>query len=377
MKALRGPIGRVTTPWDVVLMIALATWAVIESLANDSAPHPTLRATFAAATLLSIAFRRTVPVMASVLFAVGMAAESLALEAPDEIGVILGLVVVSFSVSAHAPLRESLIGAALLSLSLAVTIAVDPSDSNANILPSMLLFIILPMAVGVTVNRRQRDIAALTLETEALSRDAETAVEAERRRIARELHDVVSHAVTLIAIQAEAGQSIFDSNPESAKKSLQAIGDVSREALDELARLLRLLRDDESRDADDVGLHRLPTLVEGARAAGLTINVTKTGTPRALPRDADHCAYRVVQEGLTNALRHSSGVKVSVTVNYEPQLVSLDIDSSGKRHQSEYGGTGRGLVGLRERVLALGGELESDRGSPGHFGLHATIPAPS
>lgn len=355
-------------------MIALASWAVGESLLNDSAPHPPIRAAMAAVSLLSIAVRRFVPMFAVALFAFGMAAESLILEAPDEVAVLLGLAVLSFSVCTYKPVREALVGAVILSLSLAVAIAVDPSDNNANIIPSMFLFVVLPGALGVTVYRRQQGIVELTREAEQKTREAAVAVDVERRRIARELHDVVSHAVTLIAIQAEAGQAVFELEPEQARGALHAIGDVSREALTELDRLLKLLRADVSGPVEDVGLHRLSALVEGTRAAGLGVTVSQTGTSRSLPPEVDHCAYRVIQEGLTNALRYSSGATVSIVITYEVGCLRLEIDSIGLQHRSGYGGSGRGLAGLRERVTDLGGKLESDLGPGGHFGVKAMIP---
>jgi len=368
---------RVTTPWDVTLALALVIGAVAETLVVTSAPDPGARAALAAVTLTGLAVRRRLPVTMTAVVSFGMATESLFLEAPDEMAVLLGLVVASYSVAAHAPLREALTGAALLSMGLAVTIAVDPSDSKSNIVPSLLLFIVLPVLAGISVYRRKRDIAVLQLEAAALIREADAAVDAERRRIARELHDVVSHAVTLIAVQAEAGQAVLDRDIEAARKSLASIGDVSREALDELGRLLALLRDEESTNQTEAGLARMSALVKGARAAGLTVTIHEEGVRRPLPPAADHCAYRVVQEGLTNALRHASGAKVNVLCSYDTDEVRIRVDSEGKRHSSAYGGTGRGLVGLRERVLGLGGSLEADPTPGGNFGLRATLPAPT
>ena len=343
-----------TTPWDVALMLFLTTYAVIETLTVTEAPMPAVRAMLAAATMFGLAFRRKLPLIASGMVAFGVVAESV-LEPADELAVLLGVIIAAFSVAAYAPRREALIGASLLSMAIAAAISVDPSDSAANICPTLMLFVVIPVGLGMTLHRRQQEVAVLQLETEALAREADAAVDVERRRIARELHDVVSHAVTLIAVQAEAGQAVIDRDPEAARRSLTAIGAVSREALAELGRLLTLLRDEESSEQAESGMDRLPALVEGARAAGLTVAVDEEGVRRPLPPAADHCAYRVVQEGLTNALRHASGAKVSVLVRYDEAWISLQIDTTGKRHSSAYGGTGRGLAGLRERVLSLGG----------------------
>lgn len=356
-------------------MLGFAGFAVFETLTVTEAPMPELRAAMAAATMFGLTFRRRLPLSAAAIVAVGMMTEAVFLESADEVSVLLGVVVAAFSVAAYAPLRDAIIGAALLSMAIATAISADPSDSTSNIVPTLLLFVVVPGVLGITVHQRQREVAVLQLETEALTREADAAVDAERRRIARELHDVVSHAVTLIAVQAEAGQAVIDRDPDAARRSLASIGEVSREALDELGRLLALLRDQDSDAPAEAGMARLPALVEGARAAGLTVIVREDGVRRPLPPAADHCAYRVVQEGLTNALRHASGVKVTVRLSYDVDVIRLQVDSSGRKHTSAYGGTGRGLAGLRERVLGLGGTLEADPTPAGDFGLRATLPA--
>lgn len=373
MRAVVERVRGLTTPLDAVLALVIGSAAVVETLGNADAPHPELRALVAAVAASSLALRRTLPTSAAALFGAAMATESLALESPDEAGVLLACLVVSYSVAVHAPRREAALGGLLLVMSLAITIAYDPSDSVSNIPLSALLFIGLPFGLGTIVRRRQQDIAALTLETESLAREADSAVEAERRRIARELHDVVSHAVTLIAVQAEAGQTLIDDDPAAAKQSLNAIGQVSREALDELARLLTVLRDDPG-VGDEPGLDRLSSLVDGARAAGLVVTVSQDGRPDRMDAAVDACAFRVVQEGLTNALRHSGNAKVDLHIAHGPELV-VTIRSTGRRpHTSAYGGTGRGLGGLRERVATLGGTIETGGRADGTFELSATIP---
>ena len=375
MQSLRTLARKVTTPWDVALMLGFVAFAVTETLAVTDGPARTFRAALVAATMVGIAFRRKRPLTGAAVVSFGLATGALLREPVDVVALIAAVVLAAFSVAAHAPQRDMRVGAALLAMGVTVAVATDPSDSPWNVVPTLLLFVVVPLVLGITVHRRQQEVAVLQLETEALTREADAAVDVERRRIARELHDVVSHAVTLIAVQAEAGQAVIDHDPEAARRSLTAIGAVSREALAELDRLLALRRDEESGDQPESGMARLPALVEGARAAGLTVAVDEEGVRRPLPPAADHCAYRVVQEGLTNALRHASGAKVSVLIRYDDAGIRLQIDSTGKRHSSAYGGTGRGLVGLRERVLGLGGTLEADPTPAGDFGLRASLPA--
>jgi len=363
---------RVLPPVDVALAALLAIAAVVETLSNDSAPDPVLRATLAGLTLLPLAVRRTMPAVSAALFAAGMATESFVTEAPDELAVLVGCLIAAYSVAVHAPLREAVLGGALLSMAVAIAIALDPSDSVSNIPPSVLMFVGIPFGVGLLMRRRQQRIAALTLETEALARAADAAVDVERRRIARELHDVVSHAVTLISVQAEAGRSVIDTDPAAAGRSLEAIGQVSREALAELGRLLAVLHEEEA--VDESGLANLVSLVEGVRAAGLQVNVDFVA-PGPLDPAVDRCAYRVVQEGLTNALRHTSAATVQVVVAREPEQLQVTVTSEGRGHTSSYGGSGRGLAGLRERVATLGGTFEASASGTGRFTVQAVLPA--
>lgn len=363
---------RLTTPVDALLALLFVVATVVESLANDAAPYPVVRAVLGGAAASSVALRRTHPTFAAVLLGALMAIETWTTESPDEVGVLFSAIVVAYSVGAYAPTREAFLGAMILTLSISVTIAADPSDSVSNIPPTILLFVGLPVALGVAMRRRHQDIEALTLETEALAAEAAQAVATERRRIARELHDVVSHAVTLIAVQAEAGQSVIDSDPAGARRSLESIGQVSREALDELARLLAVL--DEQGPLADAGLARLPALVAGVQATGLDVELADSGAASPLSPDVDRCAYRVVQEALTNALRHTAGGRVDVRVTRSAGALDVEVRSEGRPHTSSYGGTGRGLAGLRERVQSLGGTFDTGT-SDDAFVVRAVLPA--
>ena len=186
---------------------------------------------------------------------------------------------VRYAVGAHDARRESFLGAALVDVSLSLSIATDPSDSVSNIAPTILLFVALPFGLGGAMRKRQQDIATLTLEAAALQARADAAIDAERRRIARELHDVVSHAVTLIAVQAEAGQAVLDTDPVSARRSLAAIGQVGRAALDELARLLAVL-DEHSAAAESSLTPSLRSLPK-CRPPAL-VSTSTTAPPREL-----------------------------------------------------------------------------------------------
>jgi signal transduction histidine kinase len=365
-------LGRLTTPFDAALAGSLAVGAGAETWANGG--HlATVRVVLAVATALALLPRRRLPVLSAGLIAAGMTLESLVSESPDEIGVLLAVLVSAFSVGAETEVRRAVLGLGLLAVSLTIVIAVDPSDSPSNIPPTLVLFLGLPGGLGVAFRRRDRALVRLALDNEALQRRAQEAVDDERRRMARELHDVVSHAVTLIAVQAEAGQAVLDEDPAAARRTLASIGDTSRDALAELHSLVALLREPDG-DETLQGLDRLPALVEGVRAAGVPVHVAETGVRGDLSPAVNQAAYRLVQEALTNALRHSRRPDVVVALSSTPDSLGVRVTSRGPRHQSAYGGTGSGLDGLRQRVLALGGTFEAGPLSDDGYELCAELP---
>jgi signal transduction histidine kinase len=374
MQIPRTWLRRVTSPRDVALVLFLITAAIVE-IASAPASSPVARSAYAVAAIAGLLVRRTFPLVAVGLVSIALVAESLLLESPEEVGILLAVIVSAFSLAAYSPARDTMTGTVLVSMAVAVAVATDPSDSISNILPTLLLFVALPVGLGLTVHRRQRDLAALRLAAVASSDEAAEAVEAERRRIARELHDVVSHAVTLVAVQAEAGQSVIRNDPVAAERSLAAIADASRDALIELDRMLHVLRDaDGARIETEAGLERMPALVEGARSAGLSVQVVTEGESRPLPPGAEACAFRVVQEGLTNALRHAPGSTVRVRLEHSSAGLGIAVETTGRRRASSYGGGGRGLAGLRERVVSLGGSLETATEQNGDFTLRVSLP---
>lgn len=359
---------------DAALTVLLIG-VVVAELVVDSTPSAAVHVAYAVVTILGLLVRRTHPLVAVGVVAAGLTAQSLLFESPEATGVLLAVIVAGFSLAAYSPTRDTVTGTVLLCMAVATAIATDPSDSVSNVAPTLLLFVALPVGLGLTVRRRHLDLETLRLESLAREEQAAEAVEAERRRIARELHDVVSHAVTLVAVQSEAGQAVIERDPEAARRSLEAIGDASREALVELDRMLHVLRDPE-RDqvAREAGLERIPALVDGARSAGLAVEVVSGGRPSALPPETEACAFRVVQEGLTNALRHAPGSRVRISMQHSDAGLDVAVESTGRRRASSYGGSGRGLAGLRERVVSLGGALETLAEDNGDFTLRVSLP---
>lgn len=358
---------------DAALAAALAVLAAVETLLTvDVLPGP--RAGLEALSVLGLLVRTTYPGLACLWVAAGVLLETVALDSPDAVGVLLAVVVAAYSAFAHAPVRRALPGVVVLAAAVTVSVRLDSSGTGDDVVATLLLFFLVPCGLGWGVRARSERIRLLERERLVLEREAATAAAgaatAERRRIARELHDVVSHAVTLVAVQAEAGQAVLEADPDAARRALAAIGTASREALDELHRMLGLLEGEPGGG----GLARLPGLVDGARSAGLALSVTTSGVARALPDDVDHCAFRVLQEGVTNALRHAAEPRADLVVAHSDSAVEVVVRSTGRRSRlSAYGGAGRGLDGLRDRVERLGGEVWSGPEGDG-FVLRARVP---
>ncbi|MFF9059551.1 sensor histidine kinase [Streptomyces sp. NPDC014882] len=196
----------------------------------------------------------------------------------------------------------------------------------------------------------------------------------ERLRIARELHDVLAHSLSVINVQAGVGLALLDSDPAQARTALTTIKSASKEALGEVRQVLDTLRaPGDAPRAPAPGLDRLPELVEQAARAGLTVEVT--GRPPRLPPGTDLAAFRVVQEALTNVVRHSGSRHARVHLEQAGGVLRLTIDDDGPAVGTDAGGSGNGLAGMRERAAALGGTIEAGPRDDGGFRVLAVLPS--
>ncbi|MGW1228988.1 sensor histidine kinase [Streptomyces sp. NPDC001478] len=286
--------------------------------------------------------------------------------------------------------------ATLVALPVAIVLVGSAGNSATPVVPNeyIVLLILVPMAlaaVGLRTWKLRTDegrarLAALERERdEALRR----AVEHERARIARELHDVVTHNVSVMLIQAGAARTIMRTSPEQAGEALLAVEAGGRAAMTELRNVMGLLTmpdgdgrpgGEEPDDADaeltpQPGLDRLEELVGRVRSTGVPVALTVTGTPRALPPGVELAAYRVVQEALTNAVKHASGASATVTVAHTPHHLRVEVTDTGGRPDADAAaGNGRGLIGLRERLSVYGGTLTAGPPTPEGFRVEALIP---
>ncbi|MFF2813798.1 sensor histidine kinase [Streptomyces sp. NPDC058000] len=230
------------------------------------------------------------------------------------------------------------------------------------------------VAVSELARARREQLARMRAERAAAERRR---ADEERLRIARELHDVLAHSISVINVQAGVGLALLDSDPEQARTALTTIKAASKEALGEVRQVLDTLRTPgDAPRAPAPGLDRLPELTEQAGGAGLAVDVTTEGARAALPPGTDLAAFRIVQEALTNIVRHSGSRTARVRLRYAPGALEIRVDDDGPAtaDTGEPTGGGNGLAGMRERAAALGGTVEAGPRPDGGFRVRARIP---
>ncbi|MGS2619158.1 sensor histidine kinase [Micromonospora sp. LZ34] len=283
----------------------------------------------------------------------------------------LGVDLVVGLVAAHRSRRVSVPAAVVV---LAVQVAasfVNPSEDPLSRAILSVLAVVTAWTVGDSVRARRRHAEALR------AHQAAEAVTAERLRIARELHDLVAHSIGVIAIQAGMGARVIDNQPAQARAALATIEATSRETLANLRRTLGALRRPQGESAalePTTGLADLDRLVAAAADAAVRVRLHRRGRPGPLPADLDLAAYRIVQEALTNVVRHAGTADCRVTVTQDPEQLAVEIVDDGRG--GPVGGEGHGIVGMRERVALLGGRFHAGPRPEGGFRVAAELPVP-
>jgi signal transduction histidine kinase len=352
---------------DSLLAVAMAAGSGVEFLREAPGEAAKLPLMIAAPLPLALRRRFALPAVAAIT-----ALTSLAQRPPTVIG-FAAVIVAVYSVGAYSGWR-------LRSLALLVLAAVGLEVSVPQAKPPLpswslnpLLIVGLWLAGDSLRGLRER---ARTLEREQALM-ARLAVADERARIARELHDVVAHSVSLMVVQAGVARRLLGREPGRPGEALLAVESGGREALTELRRMLGLLTDEESEPAaggGPPGLDRVEALVERMRGAGLPVELRVDGARRDLPPGLDLAAYRIVQEALTNAIKHAPGARTEVVVRFLERVLELDVVDAGGVAGPAAPGAGRGLAGMRERVAAHGGELEAGPLPGGGFAVRARLP---
>jgi signal transduction histidine kinase len=363
------------TGLDVGLVVVLLAWAVAEAVSGAEPDDLPAALVFAAAVTAPLLFRRRHPV--SVL---GVVALAVLLRGFTADGTSPGampfpsLLVVTFSLALHVAdvARSAVLGAVPAVLMLLLTSTGYFGDEVSPASTAILVFFVGgAWSAGRLVRR-----AALLAEAEQTRAEerARAAVAEERTRIARELHDVVAHAVSVVVVQAGAAEALVDKDPAAAREHLAAVRRTGREALTEMRHLLHVLREDEATYSPQPTLQRVGELVDDTSRGGTPVRLEVEGDVESLPAGVGLCAYRVVQEALTNVRKHAHGSPTVVSIVREPDLLTVTVDNDAlASSQPLMAGTGHGLLGMRERVRLYGGSLLAGH-RDGGFAVQATIP---
>jgi signal transduction histidine kinase len=360
---------------ELVLVSGLGLLAMVELwLDDDWADHRRTLAPLALAMTAVLLLRLRAPLVALALQVAGFLAvsEILASEDNDPMTMVLLLLVTVYSAGAHTRGRSLLAAAVLVAAATFAAMVQDGESMNVGGLLFFGLFIGGPFLAGVVIRIRREREGLLMRERDERAR---AAVLEERTRVARELHDVVAHAISVIVLQARGARRSLASEPEAARGALDAIEETASQALAEMRRLLEMLRaDDESVGlAPQPSLAHVETLAGQVAEAGLPVEVAVEGEPRELPPGVDLAAFRIVQEALTNALKHAGSARARVLVRYGADDVELEIADDGTGSANGDAG-GHGLAGMRERVSLYGGRLEAGPGAGGGFLVRARLP---
>jgi len=363
---------------DVGPVVALTLVALLMDYGERfQSPMPTL--VFVVAPLL---VRRYAPL--AVLLFVALGTLLTAANSPTPVVQVLSVALASATLGAAAGptsaerTRNALVVVAVASFLVVGLAALGADAFEAVVLPFVIL---LPSwLVGDVLRMRRLDALERVAAVERSMREQEERMRAaaaeERRHMARELHDVVAHAVSVMIIQAGAARQVLRSSPDEAESSLLAVEATGREAMTELRRFLGALADDEAGGlAPQPGIGALGSLVERVREAGLPASLEVDGEPVAVPASLDVTVYRIVQEALTNALRYARHAATLVRLSWEPEQLRVEIlDDGPAAAASAIEGAGRGLLGMRDRASLVGGRVEAGPRVGGGYAVRAWLP---
>ena len=371
---------------DVTVAIVACVVAELElAIGRGIQGSALLNVIAAAGATLPIAFRRRWPLVAAVTVS-AVAAGQQALGGDlieNSITPLLSLPMVVYAVAAYCDRRRAFAGLIAVLVLVWITVLVGDHPMGEDFLFTALL-VFGPWLVGRIVAARNELAMELRDKADRLEREqekqAQLAVAHERARIARELHDVVAHNVSVMVVQAAAARRMIDHDSSKAKDALGSVEQTGRAALKEMRRMVGMLGSDPEEPlalAPQPSVEELGWLVERAREAGLEVDLTIEGEKRRLESGVDLSAFRIVQEALRNTLQHAGPARAKVTIRYGEHDVEVDVSDNGRGVPAQTANgavTGQGLVGMRERVAMLGGEIEAGYRKDGGFGVHAKLP---
>jgi signal transduction histidine kinase len=363
---------------DALIAAVLAIWCVAEVFLENLQPQ------WVAAPLLALGaatlyWRRTYPILvgiAIVSMEIGQAAAGIT--AHTAVAPVVVIFFASWSIGAYEPRPRAVLGLTLLVCGTWVAMGIDVLRGTDHYVgtdvPWIGALVATPGILGIVFGARTRSLQAAEAKARRLELERREAVVEERARIARELHDVIAHSVSVMTVQAGAAEEMLKRDPNRALEPVRAVQETGRQALVEMKRLVGMLRedDDEIGLAPQPGLADLDRLIKQVRDAGLPVEVRIEGEPRALPLGVDLSAYRVVQEALTNALKHAGHATATVTVRYGESEVAIEVADDGAGDFDK--GGGHGLIGMRERIGVFGGTFAAGPRDTGGFAVSARLP---
>jgi signal transduction histidine kinase len=370
---------RRASPWtiDAVLATVFIVLGLLTTAASESdsagVTYEHRDATAYALVLAATAphfFRRRFPL--PVFLASATAVVVLAISEYNEGFLPFAVLVGAYTVGAYCRAREVVVAAVLMAALLTAVYVGDAPGFGRGELATNLAIFGTAMLLGWTMQSRRVRLEILEREREEEGRRAAAD---ERLRIAQELHDVVAHSLGVIAVQAGVGMHMIDTDPDEARRALEHISRTSRSSLAEIRRLLGVVRSGEGAAyAPTPGLADLPRLVAEVNGAGLAVDLEVEGEATGAPAGVELTAYRIVQEALTNTLRHAGPARATVRLAHEPGLICVEVIDNGHGPDGAGPAGGHGLVGMRERVAVYGGTLEAGRGPVGGFRVVARLP---
>ena len=354
---------------DILIALGLAVLGALEPTvlgSVEASPASALPGTVLAMAVLAV--RRVAPgPSAAGVLAILAVQEFVATEPASGMAVYLAMLLSIGTLAASAPARDALAwGVATIAL-LGLLVAADRGADAGDFAFAGTMWL---LAAGIGRALRSRELRAVGAE-----REARAAIEAERARLARELHDVVAHGLSVIHVQARVAGQVLADDPVAARRALDAIEETAHDALGDMRRMLELLRvEGEGARGPQPGIADLPALLERTRDAGLPVEDEVVGTPVPLPPGLDLAVYRIVQEGLTNVLKHAGPVPTRVRLGYRADAIRVDVVNEPGPRNGNRAGSGHGLAGMRERALLFGGTLEAGPRPEGGFRVQAELP---
>jgi signal transduction histidine kinase len=366
-------------PSDLVAAGVVLVWALLEALLAEGPGSTPARVGFALAISLPLVFRRRAPLAVITILSAATVAWALSADRPESGTMPFPAILLAiFSVALYARTAfAAVLGLVLALTAMLITLHSPFYDTTPSAGNTAILFFFSGGAwtAGWLVRRRAALVRRAYDESGELARSA---VADERARIARELHDVVAHGISIVVVQAGAAEQLLDKDIDAAREHVAEVRRTARETMTEMRRLLGVLNEDDATYVPLPGLARVPDLLDGARSAGVDVEFSELGDRRELAAGVDLVAYRVIQEALTNVRKHAPGSPARVVVCHRARDIGIEVTNPGgggqPRFDEHQDGNGHGLVGMRERVRIFGGSLEVGEQPDGSFRVRATLP---